>query len=441
MAERGLRRAMHSLRDPRYRSWFVCQVLSSSGSMAQSVAQAWLVFQLTGSAIDLGLLGAVSCAPILLGAAWAGGLADRLDRRRLLMATQAVFIGVSTTQATLVATGQIRLWMIFTLGALNGVIIAVDSPARQVYVFQLVGRERLASAIGMFEVIVNSSRVLGPAVGGVLLAVVGTAPCFAVNALSYVPTLWVLAHYRPVTQAVPGRVARPAGRVRDGLIAVRRNPEIRSCVLIALAGSMLFDLSVAAPPFASRVLHLGGGGYGALTAAFGLGALPGALVAASASRAPSGRRIRILALLTGAAIVATALAPVVAGAFIGITVAGFLSIWLIATANTLVQLRSGAQLRGRIMGIWTMALPGGFPVTGLIVALVAAADARAGFAVAGVAMITVAAATWTSLGRSVRAFATDMPESHVLAADDGEGAAHDDRHWPRQPPAVLRRAP
>jgi len=352
-----------------------------------------------------------------------------------------VFIGVSTTQAALVATGEIRLWMIFTLGALNGAVIAVDSPARQVYVFQLVGRERLASAIGMFEVIVNSSRVLGPAVGGVLLAVVGTAPCFAVNALSYLPTLWVLAHYRPVTQAVPGRPARPAGRVRDGLIAVRRNPEIRSCVLIALAGSMLFDLSVAGPPFASRVLHLGGGGYGALTAAFGLGALPGALVAASASRAPSGRRIRVLALATGAAIVATALTPVVAGAFIGMTVAGFLSIWLIATANTLVQLRSGAALRGRVMGIWTMALPGGFPVTGLIVALVAAVDARAGFAVAGVAMITVAAVTWTALGRSLRAFGADMPESHALAADDGEGAADDDRHCPRQAPAVLRRAP
>jgi MFS family permease len=399
MTERGLHRAMQALRDPQYRWWFACQILSSSGAMTQSVAQAWLVFQLTGSAIDLGVLGAVSWAPVLLGAAWAGGLADRLDRRRLLMLTQALFVIVSATQAALVAAGTARLWMIFTLGALNGAILAVDAPARQVYTFQLVGRQRLASAIGLYEVIINASRIVGPAVGGVLLALVGTAPCFLFNALSYVPTLWVLAHFTPAAQVIADRAARPAGRVRDGLNEVRRHPEIRSCVLIALAGSMLFNLSVAAPVFATRVLHLGGGGYGALTAAFGLGALPGALVAASARHEPSGRRIWVLALLTGAAIVATALAPDVAAAFVGISVAGFLSIWLIAAANTLVQLRSGAQLRGRIMGIWTMALPGGFPVTGLVIALVAAANARAGFAVGGVAMIAVAAATWTSLTR------------------------------------------
>jgi MFS family permease len=405
ITDRGLRRAIHALRDPQYRWWFACQILSSSGSMTQALAQAWLVFQLTGSAIDLGVLGAVSWGPVLLGAAWAGGLADRLDRRRLLMLTQVLFIGVGGAQAALVATGQARLWMIFTLGALNGAVVAVDAPARQVYVFQLVGRERLASAIGLYEVIINASRIVGPAVGGALLALAGTAPCFLANALSYVPTLWVLVHFTPAAQALPGRAGRagrPAARVRDGLNAVRGHPEIRACVLIALAGSMLFNLSVAAPPFASRVLHVGGGGYGALTAAFGVGALPGALVAASARREPSGRRIRVLALLTGVAIVATALAPDAAGAFVGIGVAGFLSIWLIAAANTLVQLRSDAELRGRIMGIWTMALPGAFPVTGLVVALVAAADARAGFAVAGVAMIAVAAAAWTSLGAGQR---------------------------------------
>jgi sugar phosphate permease len=180
---------------------------------------------------------------------------------------------------------------------------------------------------------------------------------------------------------------------------VRRSPQIRSCILIAFAGGMLFNLSVAAPLFVSRVLHLGGGGYGAMMAAFGLGAVPGALVAATSKREPSGSRIRVLALLTGVTIVATALTPVVAGAFIGIAIAGFLSIWLVATANTLVQLRSSPELRGRIMGVWTMALPGGYPVTSLVVALVAGVNARAGFALAGITMIAITAATWTSLGR------------------------------------------
>ena len=394
---------MHALRDPRYRWWFACQVFSSSGSMTQAVAQAWLVLQITGSALDLGFFGAVSWAPVLLGGAWAGVLVDRVDRRRLLIATQIIFVVLCAAQTALVATGQIRLWMILLFGVLNGMTMAADLPARQVYVFQLVGRDRLASAIGLYEVIVNASRVLGPAAGGVLLATAGAAPCFLFNALSYLPTLWLLARFMPAARAVPGHSKRPPARIRDGLIAVRRSPQVRSCILIAFAGGMLFNLSVATPLFVSRVLHLGGGGYGAMMASFGLGAVPGALMAASSKREPSGSRIRVLALLTGAAIVATALTPVVAGAFIGIAIAGFLSIWLIAAANTLVQLRSRPQLRGRIMGIWTMALPGGYPVTALIVALVAGINARAGFALAGITMIAIAAATWTSLGRRATA--------------------------------------
>lgn len=367
--------------------------------MTQAVAQAWLVLQITHSALDLGIFGAVSWAPVLLGGAWAGVLVDRVDRRRLLIATQAIFIVLCAAQTALVGTGEIRLWMILIFGVLNGTTLAADGPARQVYVFELVGRERVTSAIGLYEVIVNASRVFGPATGGVLLATVGVAPCFGFNALSYLPTLWLLVRFMPATTAAAPEPSRRApARLRDGLTAVRRNPQIRSCILIAFAAGMLFNLSVATPLFVSRVLHLGGGGYGAMMAAFGVGAVPGALIAAGSGREPGGSRIRVLALLTGTAIVAIALTPDVAGAFIGMAIAGFLSIWLVAAANTLVQLRSSPQLRGRIMGIWTMALPGGYPVTALVVALVAGVNARAGFALAGITMIAIAAATWRALG-------------------------------------------
>ncbi|HEU5390286.1 MAG TPA: MFS transporter [Streptosporangiaceae bacterium] len=410
--ERGLRRAIQSLRDRRYRWWFVCQIFSSSGAMTQSVAQSWLVFRLTGNPFDLGVLGSVTWAPVLLGAAWGGALADRFDRRHLMMATQALFVVVNAIQAVLVATGRIQLWMIFTLAALNGAVMAVDSPTRQVYVFQLVGRERLASAVGLFEVVINASRVLGPAVGGVLLAAVGTAPCFVFNAASYLPMLWMLWVFKPdpperepAGSAGSGRRrgqprGQPRGQrtgLRDGLRLVWHDPAIRSCILIATAASMVFNLGVPAPPFASRVLHLGGGGYGALMAAFGLGALPGALMAASARGEPDGRRLRVLTLLTGLAVILTAFSPVVLGAFLGLALSGFFSIWLIAAANTLVQLRAGPARRGRVMGIWTMALPGSYPVSGLLVALVSRASPRAGFSLSGVAMVAVALVTWGAL--------------------------------------------
>jgi MFS family permease len=369
--------------------------------MTQSVAQSWLVFQLTGRAFDLGVLAVVTWTPVLLGAVWGGGLADRVDLRRLLVVTQALFVALNAGQAALIASGQIQLWMVFALGAVNGAVMAVDAPARQVYVFRLVGPLQLASAVGLFEVVINASRVLGPAVGGALLAAIGTAPCFVFNALSYLPMLIMLARLGPGSNRPSGEAPTVRrGSFADALRLVLRHPEIRSCMLIALAGSMLFDLSVAAPPFVSQVLHLGGGGYGALMAAFGLGALPGALAAAAAPAEPSGRRLRVLAAVTGVAVVGTALSPGVPFAFAAIAVSGFTSIWLIAGANTLAQLRTSPGLRGRVMGIWTMILPGSYPLTGMVVAATSAASPRAGFALSGAALGVVALATWTGLGRT-----------------------------------------
>lgn len=410
--ERAWVRALHSLSDPTYRWWFLTQILSTSGSMAQGVAQSWLILRLTGNAWDLGLLGAISWAPVLLGGAWAGGLSDRCDRRRLLIATQTAFVALCAAQTVLVATGEIELWMIFVFGALTGTVMAVDGPARQVYMFELVGRERLASAVGTYEVMLNASRVFGPAAGGVLLASVGIAACFLLNALTYLPTLWVLLRFKPVVSTGSAKAAHQPVRIRDGLAVVLRSPELRSCILVAVAIGLVFNTNISVPLFASRALHLGGGGFGAMMACFGIGAVPGALMAAGSRNEPSGELIRVLALSTGIAVIATALTPVTIGAFIGIGVVGFTSIWLIAAANTLVQLRSSPELRGRIMGIWTMAIPGGYPVTGLLVACAAHVDVRAGFAVGGVAMLAVAVAIWTTFRRSPSGLVRTPMTSH-----------------------------
>jgi MFS family permease len=394
-------RALHALRDPTYRWWFLCQIFSSSGSMTQGVAQAWLVLRMTGSPIVIALIGGLTFAPTLLGGAWAGALVDRVDVRRLLIATNTVFVVLCVAQTVLVATGEIRLWMLFAASAVNGLVLAADGPARQVYVFQLVGRERLASAVGLFEVIINASRAIGPGTGGLLLATLGIAACFSFNALANLPTLWVLLRFRPRTEMAPAPGRQPV-RIREGLRTVRRDPAIRSCILIAGATGMLFSLGTTMPLFATQVLHLGGGGLGALMACFGLGAVPGAFLAAGADAEPSGAKVRVLALCTAAATLATALTPVVAGAFVGIAITGFLSIWLVATGNTLVQLRSSPAMRGRVMGIWSMALPGAVPVTGLFSASAAQLYPRAGVGLAGVVLLAIGAATWTALGRQVQ---------------------------------------
>jgi predicted MFS family arabinose efflux permease len=394
----GLRNAVGALRTPAYRWWFGSQILSASGSMTQAVAQSWLVLQLTGSAVDLGILAAVTWGPVLLGGAWAGAWVDRIDRRRLLLVTQSLFILLGLVQAALVATGVVQVWMVFLVAVATGCVAAFDGPARQVYVLELVGTQRVASAVSLYEVGLNASRVLGPALGGLVLATSGTTICFLVNAACYLPPLAVVARFTPDPGLAPPPRHRTPGAVREGLAYVWRVPAIRACVLVAATGGILFNLAVAVPLLATQAFHLGGGGYGALMAAFGVGAIPGALLSAAGSAWPTGPRVRVLTAASGAAVVGTAYAPDAVAGFVGMAAAGFLSIWLIALANTLVQLRAEPALRGRVMGAWTMALPGTLPFSSMLTAGVAQGfGARAGFAVAGFALLLTAALTWSAL--------------------------------------------
>lgn len=393
--------ALAALHERGYRWWFGSQILSASGNMAQAVGLAWLVLQLTGRGVDLGILSALTFGPVLFAGAWAGSLLDRIDHRRALIGTQIAFIAVSTLLTVLTATGSIRIWSIYVFALAGGFVFALDAPARQVYVLELVGPERTASAVGLFEVIVNASRVLGPATSGVLIATLGVSWCFGVNAVSFVPTLYVLLRFRPDhREAVPGGDARGWTAIREGLSHVRHQPAIAYTMLMAVASGMLFNLGVALPVLATRSLGLGSIGYGGLMAAFGLGAIPGALAAGRTAGEPDPRLIRLLCVVTGATVIATALAPAAALAFVLMAAAGFFSIWFIALANTLVQLRAAPRLRGRVMGLWTMALPGMNPLTGLLAgAVTQAAGGRAGFGLGGAALVATGAIGWRALAR------------------------------------------
>lgn len=425
--------AFTALRERAFRQWFASQVLSASGTMTQAVAQSWLVLKLTGSAVDLGLMGSFMFLPLLVGGPWAGSLVDRFDTRRLLVVTQSLFFVLAVLLAALVATGSERLWMLFLIAFATGTVAAPDSAGRQVYVFELVGTDRVASAIGLNEVVLNTSRVLGPATGGAFLATLGVSACCFFNAATYLPPLALLLAQRPrggKPGAAPAAGAqvlatehdRPkapgaadvsidgdvvatrwsrSGRARGGRLAgleyAWRHPAIRVSLLLAAASGMLFGL-LPLPLLATRVFGLGGGGYGLMMAVFGVGALPGALLAGSGRGSPSGRSVAALAIATGVAIVATAYAPDLVLLLAGLAVTGCLSIWFIARANTLVQLAADPAMRGRVMGAWSMALPGCSPLTGPFVGWVSgAAGPRTGFALAGFALICIAGAGWRAL--------------------------------------------
>jgi len=278
-----------------------------------------------------------------------------------------------------------------------------------VYVVDLVGRDLLASAISLFEVVLNTSRVLGPAIGGVILTTAGPVPCFAVNALSFVAPIIVLLRHRPHWHTTLDRPrGRQRGAVREGLRYVRSVPEIRACIAIAAASGLIVNGVVFYPLLATDAFHLDSGGYAALVAAFGAGAMPGALLAARSKNQPSGRVVVALAASTTCSMAMTAFAPDLVVGLVGLVLSGFASIWYIATANTLVQLRAAAQLRGRVMGVWVMALPGANPLTSVLAAVLAGlAGIRFAYFAAGVVLLAVALtggrALWPITGRAAQA--------------------------------------
>ncbi len=408
--------AFSSLHERRFRAWFLTQFLSASGTMTQSVAASWLVYQLTGRAVDLGYLATVTIAPTLLLGAWAGSLADRLDRRRLLLVTQSAFLVLGVALAALSLSGTADVRAVLLVSALTGTVMAVDTPARQVYVLDLVGRERLASAVSLYEVVLNASRVIGPALGGTLLALSGPAACFLLNAATYLPPIAVLVALR--VRPVADRGPAPRTTIRAGMSTAWSDPVIRSCLLLAALSGALFNFAVVFPVLAQQSFHLGASGYGLLVASFGLGALPGALLAAS--RPPSGPLVARLALAAGSAAVLTAAAPDAEMAYAGMATVGLSSIWFVAAASTLVQLQAPPALRGRVMGVWSMALPGMGPVTGMTVAvLMDATSPRWGYAAMGLAMVAAAAATRRSLALPTVPPGAPPPPVHNFSAPSG----------------------
>jgi MFS family permease len=379
-----------------YRWWFIGQITSASGLITQTVAVAWLVLRWHGNGVQLALVPTVSLGPTLVLGLWAGSLVDQHDRRLLLICTQSLLAAISLLAYVLIVTGAIDYILLLALALASGIVNSVDGPSRQIYVLDLVGKERVAGAVSLYEVILNTSRVLGPAIGGVLLATSGAAACVLVNAVTFAAPIFVLLRFRPeqgTRRPAPGsaRPGRPSALA--GLRYAWSRPLLRACVLLAAASGVLFSPTVLMPLLATRAFHLGPSGYGLLLGLFGVGALPGALLASRWEA--SGRRVRTLALLTGAAMVTAGAAPNRPILFAAMIATGTASIWMIAAANTLVQLRTEEGLRGRVMGAWTAALPGTVPLTSLIAGLVAdTLGPRVGFAAAGGLIAGVAIGCW-----------------------------------------------
>ena len=384
-------RTFRSLRRHRnYRIFFTGQIVSLAGTWMQNVALAWLVIELSGSPLAIGALAFWRFVPFTIFGLVAGVVADRIESRKLVMGTQAAAMAISIALAIVTLTGTATLPIVYVLAALGGIALAFDAPGRQSLTFQMVGPRELPNAVALNSGLFNGSRVIGPAIAGVLIAAVGTGACFVINAFSFLAVLTALLLVREDELRSVER--DPSAKVVDGLrraFAYAWNDRDLRLVLtvVTVVSTVGFNFHVLVPLLAADTLHVGPEGFGLLSATFGLGALAGALAAAT-FRGASWRLFATGAALFG--VLALALAPVGNAVVAGIVLFGIGVAFTLftANANALVQLAAPDHLRGRLIGIYLFAFLGLAPVGGLFAGWLAElGGTRLAFAVAGLASL------------------------------------------------------
>ena len=352
-----------SLGNRNYRLYFIGQLVSVCGTWMQATAQAaYIQFVLGGKGRELGRLSLFTFLPILLIGMWAGAVTDRLDRRRLLIYMQGVLALIAAVQTAVVASGAARIWIFYALAACTGTANAFEMPARQTFVTQLVGPEDLPNAVGLNSSIFNSGRLIGPAIGGVLVNVVGYSWCFALNAASFGAILIGLVMMRASELYPSRRAARAKGQVREGIRHVRNVPVLATVLLlVAIFGTLSMNFQVFLPLMAKEVFRGGPRMVGLFQSMIGVGSLTGALLTARRSKA-SPIVIISSALVFGISFGAFALSRTAWLACVFLIPAGYGFISFLLACNTTLQLSSAPSMRGRVMALYSVMFAGSTPI-------------------------------------------------------------------------------
>jgi MFS family permease len=413
-----------SLRQWNYRLFFCGQLISVIGTWMQTVAQSFLVLDLTSSGTQLGLAIAARFLPVFLFGPLGGVFADRLDKQRVLYVTQTLQGLLAAVFSVLIATGAIHMWIVYLLAIALGGVNVFDNPARQSFISEMVPPGDLANAVTLNSVAVNMARIFGAALGGVIAAAIGLSLCFACNAVSFGAVLISLVAMRRSELRPSQRIARQPGQVRQGLAYVRSTPELLiPLVLIAIVGTLAWEFQVSLPLMANQVFHGGAATYGVMASVMGAGAVAGGLVSAARSR-PRARTLCVAAIGWGIAILAAALAPSLPLELVTMVFVGYGSITFNSFAKTTLQLAARPDMRGRVMALWALAWLGSTPIGGPVVGWIGQeAGARWSLVIGGLATLVCGLLALPALTRIDRRPAP----ATAVAAVAGAGA---------QPPAA-----
>jgi MFS family permease len=386
------RETFAALSVPNYRLYYSGQSISLIGTWMQMTAQSWLVLTLTHSAAALGAIVALQTIPVLLLAPYGGVIADRVDKRRVMIALQCAMGIQALILGLLTVTGSVRVWEIGVLAVVLGLNNAFENPSRQSFMLEMVGPEHLRNAVSLNSVLVNVARTIGPAVAGLLIASVGIGICFLVNAASFVAVVASLTVMDRAALNPTTPTPRARGQLREGLRYVRRTPELAvPLLMMAAVGCLTYEFQVSLPVMASRGLGVGARGFGFMTAAMGVGAVIGGLMVASKGR--TGLAPLVLAAFAfGLTMTAATLAPSLPVEMLALGFVGGTSVAFMSTGNSTLQLGAAPSMRGRVMSLWFVAFQGSTPIGGPIIgATMEVFGARAGLGVGAVTCFVMAA--------------------------------------------------
>jgi MFS family permease len=403
----GLARTFLSLSVPNYRRYFGGQIVSLTGNWMQTVAEMWLMVQLTGSGVSVGLTAALQFLPIMLFGAWGGLLADRMPKRRLLTITQTLMAIPALTMWLLTVNGSIAVWMVYALVLARGCVNAIDNPARQAFVVEMVGADRVVNAVALNSVIVQTARIFGPAAAGAVIVLIGVGTCFLVNALSFIAMIVALRLMDPKTLHTPPMAARRAPRqLRLALQYVRHTPDLLiPLAMMAVVGTLSYNFQVLLPLLAHLTWHGTAATYTALAVAMALGSVVGALAAGARGRV--GPRLLVAAAAAfGLAELLVAAAPTVPLQVAALLPLGAISVTLTAGINSSLQLGVEPTMRGRVMALYSVVFLGSTPIGAPLVGWIAeVAGPRASLVLGAVAALAAAvggAVAYARIGKPVR---------------------------------------
>jgi MFS family permease len=390
-----------ALSNPNYRRYISGQAISLAGTWMQTIAQSWLVLQLTNSPTAIGAVVALQMLPVLLLGPYAGVVADRVDKRRMMIVLQSMMGALALVLGLLVITGLVQLWHVYVLAMLLGLNTCFENPVRQTFVLEMVGPGHLRNAVSLNSVLANAARAIGPAIAGIVIAAGGIGLCFLLNAASFVAV--VVSLVRLDTSALSPTVPtkRAPGQLREGLRYVAGEPLIAvPLAMMALVGCLAYEFQVVLPVVAQGTFGGDARTYGFLTASMGVGAVVGGLFVAA--RGGTGLRALVLASLAfGLAMTIVAIAPNLVVALVGMTLVGATSVAFLSMGNSSLQLAAAPTMRGRVMALWAVAFLGSTPIGGPIAGAVSQAwGGRAGLALGATACLVAALMGLIAMRRS-----------------------------------------